>query len=124
MKQFLTEGSITLSVYLSRITDLYKFEPKRKYVEELLDTDESDATSDDDDSSSSSSTDSESDNNEDIDLNNDEVVNNANVEVEAPNRNPVPANVQVIDKIPCDICGKYYTARGMNTHKATHKNRN
>ena len=35
------------------------------------------------------------------------------------NRNPVPANVQVIDKNPYDTCGKYYTARGMNTHKAT-----
>ena len=93
---------------------MYKFEPKRKYVEELLDTDESDATSDD--SSSSSGTDSESDNNEDFDLNNDEVNNNADVEalealitiqriVQAPlirigsNCIPVPASVQVIDKI-------------------------
>ena len=40
---------VSISTYYSRVRDLYKFEPRRKYVEELFDTNDSDATSDDND---------------------------------------------------------------------------
>ncbi|CAF1154614.1 unnamed protein product [Brachionus calyciflorus] len=42
LKDLLNDGSITLKVYLDRIIDIHKFEPKKKYVTELADTDESD----------------------------------------------------------------------------------
>ena len=40
IKQLLNAGSITLEVYINSIIDLYKFEPRKKYVEDLVDTDE------------------------------------------------------------------------------------
>jgi hypothetical protein len=40
-----------LKAYIDRIANLYQFEPRKKYVEELEDTSESDATDDDDDDS-------------------------------------------------------------------------
>ena len=44
-RRFHREGIISLVDYFKQINNLYKFEPKKKYVEELEDTDESDATS-------------------------------------------------------------------------------
>ncbi len=32
-------------MYINKILGIHKFEPKKKYIEELVDTDESDATS-------------------------------------------------------------------------------
>jgi hypothetical protein len=49
MKQLLSEWLVTLQVYYTRIVDLYTFEPRKKNVEELVDTDESDVTFDEDD---------------------------------------------------------------------------
>ena len=44
-RRFHREGMISLADYYKQILDIFKFEPKKKYVEELEDTDESDATS-------------------------------------------------------------------------------
>ena len=38
------DGTISLEVYINKILDIHKFEPKKKYVKELVHTDESDAT--------------------------------------------------------------------------------
>jgi hypothetical protein len=43
LKDLLNDGSINLKVYIDRIVDLYRFEPKKKYTEELEDTDDSDS---------------------------------------------------------------------------------
>jgi hypothetical protein len=56
----LSEGLVTLQVYYTRVVDLYKFEPRKKYVEELVDTDESDVTSDEDDTDDDEAMDQES----------------------------------------------------------------
>ena len=37
----LNEGTITLEVYINKMLDIHKFEPKKKYLEELVDTDQS-----------------------------------------------------------------------------------
>ena len=48
LKDLLNDGSINLKVYIDRIVDLYRFEPKKKYIEELEDTDDSDSEIEDD----------------------------------------------------------------------------
>jgi hypothetical protein len=63
-RRFHREGIISLSDYFKQIVNLYRFEPKKKYVEELENTDESDATSISDMSD-------EEDNEEDAEINND-----------------------------------------------------
>ena len=45
LKALLIDGSITLNVYLNRIIKLFEFVPRKKYVEELENTDDSDAES-------------------------------------------------------------------------------
>ena len=44
-RRYHRRGDITLDVYYKNIRDLYKFEPRKKYVEELQDTAESDSES-------------------------------------------------------------------------------
>ena len=44
-RRFHRDGMISLADYYKQILDIFKFEPKNKYVEELEDTGESDATS-------------------------------------------------------------------------------
>lgn len=41
LRDFLNEGTITLEVYITKILNIHKFEPKKKYIEELEETDES-----------------------------------------------------------------------------------
>jgi hypothetical protein len=68
LKDLLKVGTISLEVYINKILDIHKFEPKKKYVEELVDTDESDSTSvdedTDDEESESHHTDGEEDDEE------------------------------------------------------------
>jgi hypothetical protein len=126
MKQLLNAGSITLEVYINSIVDLYKFEPRKKYVEKLFDTDESDATSDEDDDS-----DDDSDTNKSDIESNDTLVDenqpiipaieptSSLIRIGKSNRNFVVQNDNYVDengKIICDICGKRFTKRGMNIH--------
>ena len=47
LKDLIKDGSITLNAYISKISSIYSFKPKRKYVEELEDTDQSDNTTND-----------------------------------------------------------------------------
>jgi hypothetical protein len=109
LKDLLNDGSITLKVYIDRIVDLYRFEPKKKYIEELEDTDDSDSEIEyDSDESVASEEDEE-------------------IDTEATTSRPLirigTRSDEVADdgKIPCDQCGKRYTKRGMNIHKAVHK---
>jgi hypothetical protein len=46
MKQLLTDRLVTLQAYYTRVVNLYNFEPRKKYIQELVDTDKSDATTD------------------------------------------------------------------------------
>ena len=122
LKVLLIDGSISLKVYIDRIVDLYKFEPKKKYVEDLEDTDDSDATEDEDDESEEdpipiASSDEEMD-----------TASQASTSQFITCR-PLPligtqatTSSEVNDgKIACDECGKRYTKRGMNIHKAVQK---
>ena len=54
-KQLLNDEFYSILTYYLRVWDLYKFEPRRKYVEELVDTNDSDAASDDNDDSNDDS---------------------------------------------------------------------
>ena len=42
LRELYQAGKVTLKVYTDEIRDIHRFEPKRKYVEDLVDTDESD----------------------------------------------------------------------------------
>jgi hypothetical protein len=44
-RRFHRDGMISFADYYKQILDIFKFEPKKKYVEELADTGESDVTS-------------------------------------------------------------------------------
>jgi hypothetical protein len=109
LKDLLNDGSINLKVYIDRIVDLYRFEPKKKYTEELEDTDDSDSEIEDDSDESVASEEDEE------------------IDTEATTSRPFirigTQSDEVADdgKIPCDQCGKRYTKRGMNIHKAVHK---
>ena len=48
-KEFLKDGALTLRKYIDEIVNIYSIEPKRKYAEDLVDTDESDATENEED---------------------------------------------------------------------------
>ena len=108
MKQLLNDGLVSISTYYSRVQDLYEFEPRRKYVEELVDTDDSDVTSDDNDDSDESDHDSD-----------------AQPCANEPSANEPTASEPVIveddGKIACETCGKRFKQRGMSIHKATHR---
>ena len=77
-----------------------KFEPQREYVKKLVDTDDSDATSDDNDDSVAQPFTSEPAN-------------------ESSASKPVIAEVD--GRLACETCGKRFKPRGMNIHKATHR---
>jgi hypothetical protein len=125
--QLLSEGRVTLQVYYTRVVDLYTFEPRKKYVEELVDTDESDVTSDEDDTDDDEAMDHESigsftgatavayDNS----------VENTNEVLFDPSYQSIGtiyAELQSHDKpqpmddgkIACDICGRRFKPRGIN----------
>jgi len=130
LKDLLKDGTISLEVYINKILDIHKFEPKKKYVEELVDTDESDATSVDEDTDDEESeeeeeyeshhTDGEEDDEEIV---TNEILSVANaIEEEVVQDEEVVVAVVVDDgKVACDICGKRYKVNGLNTHKAVHK---
>ena len=105
---------------------IFKFEPKTKYVEDLEDTDESDATEDEDDEGE------ESDEEDPITIaSSDEEMDTASQASTSQfiTCRPLPligtqatTSSEVDDgKIACDECGKRYTKRGMNIHKAVQK---
>jgi hypothetical protein len=133
LKDLLKDGTISLEVYINKILDIHKFEPKKKYVEELVDTDESDATSVDEDTDDEESeeeeeyeshhTDGEEDDEEIV---TNEILSVANaLEEEVVQDEEVVVAVVVDDgKVACDICGKRYKVNGLNTHKAVHKKNN
>jgi len=132
LKDLLKDGTISLEVYINKILDVHKFEPKKKYVEELVDTDESDATSVDEDTDDEESeeeeyeshhTDGEEDDEEIV---TNEILSVANaLEEEVVQDEEVVVAVVVDDgKVACDICGKRYKVNGLNTHKAVHKKNN
>ena len=54
LRELYKAGKVTLKVYTDEILDIYRFEPKRKYIEELLDTDESDDEDAEDDGTDTS----------------------------------------------------------------------
>ena len=89
------DGLVSISTYHSRVQDLYEFEPRRKYVEELVDTDDSDVTSDDNDDSDESDHDSD-----------------AQPYANEPSANEPSASEPVIveddGKIACETCGKRF----------------
>ena len=103
---------------------------KVKIVEELVDTDESDATSVDEDTDDEESeeyeshhTDGEEDDEEIV---TNEILSVANaLEEEVVQDGEVVVAVVVDDgKNACYICGKGYKVNGLNTHKAVHKKNN
>ncbi len=94
----LNDGSITLKVYIDRIVDLYRFEPKKKNIEELENTDDSDSEIEyDSDESVASEVDEE---------------NEEEIDTEATTSRPLiriwTQSIEVADdgKIPCDQCDK------------------
>jgi hypothetical protein len=117
---------------------LYTFEPRKKYVEELVDTDESDVTSDEDDTDDDEAIDHESigsfagatavvyDNS--VENTNEALFDPFNqslatiyTELQAHDK---PMDIVPTDddgKIACDICGRRFKPRGINTHKASHR---
>ena len=100
LKDLLKDVTISLEVYINKISDLHKFEPKKKYVEELVDIDESDGTSVDEDTD-----DEESEEEEEYESNHTD-------------------GEEDDEEIVTDICGKRYKVNGLNTHKAVHKKNN
>jgi len=131
LKDLLNDGSINLKVYIDRIVDLYRFEPKKKYTEELEDTDDSDSEIEDDSDESVASE-------EDEEIDTEATTSRPLIHTEATTSRPLihteattsrpflrigTQSDEVADdgKIPCDQCGKRYTKRGMNIHKAVHK---
>ena len=119
LRDFLNEGIITLEVYITKILNIYKFEPKKKYIEELEDTGESDATSIAED------TDEEDDEHHTEDEEDDAIKNDEILRVEEILQEEVVAVAVVNDnKVACDVCGIRFTSRGLNRHKYVHnKNR-
>ena len=112
LKDLLKDGTISLEIYINKILDIHKFEPKKKYVEELVDTDESDATSvdedtDDEESEEEHHTDGEEDDEEIV---TNEILSVANaIEEEVVQDEDVVVAVVVDDgKVACDICGQRY----------------
>ena len=101
-RRFHREGILSLKDYFNNIVELYQFEPKKKYVETLINTDESDATT------ISDSSDEESEINE---LS--EQLNNSTLESREPHSMP-PANepdqqqTQTEDNAVCNLCLKTF----------------
>ncbi len=107
LKDLLKDGTISLEVYINKILDIHKFEPKKKYVEELGDTDESDA---DEEEYESHHTDGEEDGEEIV---TNEILSVANAIDEVVQDEEVAVAVAVDDgKVACDICGKRYKVNG------------
>jgi hypothetical protein len=65
-RRFLRDGKITHSVYKQEILEMHQFLPKKKYIEELEDTDESDPPSASEDSSENDEADEEADEENDV----------------------------------------------------------
>jgi len=88
------------------------------HVVELVDTDESDATSGDEESEEEEEYEQHTDGEED----DEEIVPNEILRVANAIEEKVVVAVVVDDrKVACDICGKKYKVKGLNTHKAVHK---
>jgi len=92
-------------VYINKILGIHKFEPKKKYIEELVDTDESDATSVDEEKNH---TESEEDDDEVVTI--DEIMRVANAITMKKKKNKSKLEEQgvVVDdgKVSCDLFGK------------------
>jgi FtsZ-interacting cell division protein ZipA len=104
LKDLLNDGSINLKVYIDRIVDLYRFEPKKKYIEELEDTDDSDSEIEDDSDESVASE-------EDEEIDTEVTTSRPSIHTEATTSRPFirigTQSDEVADdgKIPCDQCG-------------------
>jgi len=112
----LNEDIITLEVHITKILNIHKFEPKKKYIEELEDTD---ATSIDEDTDEEEDdehhTEDEEDDEEESAIKNDEILR-----VEEIIQEEVAVAVVNDGKVACDVCGLRFTSRGLNRHKFVH----
>ena len=130
LKDLLKDGTISLEIYINKILDIHKFEPKKKYVEELVDTDESDARSVDEDTNDEESEEEYESHHTDGEKDDEEIVTNeilsvANaIEEEVVQEEEVVVAVVVDDgKVACDICGKRYKVNGFKySYSCTQKN--
>ena len=89
------EGKLSTEVYAQEILEIYKFVPKKKYVEDLADTEESDDTEIED-----SSDDDENDNESDI----------CGALPEASVSLPV-------SRVQCSHCTKFFMPNGLERHQ-------
>ena len=115
----MNEDIITLEVHITKILNIYNFEPKKKYIEELEDTGESDATSidkDTDEEDDEHHTEDEEDDEEESAIKNDEILR-----VEEIIQEEVAVAVVNDGKVACNVCGLRFTSRGLNRHKFVHK---
>jgi hypothetical protein len=99
------DQKLDLEAYKAEVLDLHKFEPKKKYLEELEDTDESDDPDDEEDNS-----DEESD---DLTAYVDslgDVFANVGLAAAASVTYDEPV------RVPCQYCGKLFKPRGMSRH--------
>jgi len=118
--QNLNDGTISLEGYFNKILDFHQFEPKKNYVEEIVDTDESDASSvdeDTDDEESEEEYESHHTDSEEIFTN--EILSVAN----AIEEEVVVAVVIDDGKVACDICGKRYKVYFFTAPPPPKKNR-
>ena len=92
-------GELTFQQYLNHILDLNKFEPKKKYVEELEDTGESDATSISDNSENDTQTENQS---ETDSQESHSTVNSLEV-IDSQNQASAHIQDQLEARIPCQI---------------------
>jgi hypothetical protein len=137
LKDLLKDGTISLEVNIDKILDIHKFEPKKKYVELLLDTDVSDSEDDEDDDSGDETDEDDFDDepffNESIDEISNAVEKSLVVSETETNETlteTVAAAVVTFDPsthAKCDykdpngvICGKICKKRGLNTHESSH----
>ncbi len=109
LRNLLRNRRLDLEAYKAEVLNLHKFEPKRKYLEELEDTDESDDPDDEEDHSDDETAgslaayvDSLGDVFADVGL--------------ADARSNVDDAVDDAARIPCRFCAKLFKPRGMNRY--------
>ena len=100
-RNFYKEGKLSFKNYYESILSIHEFAPKKKYVEELEDTDDSDAISDNSDDE------------------NESAIHNITSGVEAL-LNSVSTTQP--NEIACEFCTKIYKKRGLGRHQLYCKN--
>jgi hypothetical protein len=119
LRNLLRNGRLDLEAYKSEVLDLHKFEAKKKYYEELEDTDESDDTDNEEG-------DSDDDHPDAFTPEEVQIIDSlgdvfADFGFAGPVNTTANANANAADnddavRVPCRFCGKLFKPRGMNRH--------